>query len=367
MFNQSGSGLDAWIPVIHAIEPRADRDPSKKDAKNMAWGSYYFELTGATDTMLRESGYKQFCAVVPRWTKVGGDIYGRSPAMNALGDIKQLQHEQLRKANAIDYQTNPPLNVPSSLKNQDVNRLPGGITYRDPSAGKESISSLFEVNLDLNHLLADIQDVRTRIRSRFFSDLFLMINQMEVGKMTATEVAARQEEKMLMLGPVVERLNHELLQPLIEITFTHMLEGGAIPQPPDELSGMELSVEFVSVLAQAQQAIGTNSMDRFTGTIGVIAQMKPEVLDKFDADYWAESYSEKLGVDPKLIVDDDKVAALRDARNKAQAAQQQAAVMEQQSKTANNLANSPTGGPPNALQDMMNQFSGYGSPSGTEV
>jgi hypothetical protein len=113
----NGNGLDSWIAVIHAIEPRADRDPSKKDAKNMAWGSYYFEY-GQTGKFLRESGYKQFCAVCPRWTKVGGDIYGRSPGMNALGDIKQLQHEQLRKANAIDFQSNPPLQVPTVMKNQ---------------------------------------------------------------------------------------------------------------------------------------------------------------------------------------------------------------------------------------------------------
>jgi hypothetical protein len=241
------------------------------------------------------------------------------------------------------------------------------VTYVDPGPGGAAIKSAFEVNLDLNNLLLDIRDVRDRIKSRFFSDLFLMINQMEVGKMTATEVAARQEEKMLMLGPVVERLNHELLQPLIDITFTHMLEGGAIPPPPPELSGMELNVEFVSVLAQAQQAIGTNSMDRFTGALSVVAQIKPEVLDNFDADYWTDSYSEKLGVDPKLIIPKDQVAQIRDARAKAQAAQAQTAAMEQASAAAKNLAQSPTGGQPNALNDMMNQFSGYGSPSPSEV
>jgi hypothetical protein len=127
------------------------------------------------------------------------------------------------------------------------------------------------------------------------------------------------------------------------------------------MQGMQLNVELVSMLAQAQRAIGTNSIDRFVGNLGVVAQAKPDVLDKFNADKWADVYSDMLGVDPNLIVADDKVAILRDARNKAQAEQQKAAVMEQQSKTAKNLASSPTGGAPNALQDVMNQFSGYGS------
>lgn len=364
LYSNGGSGLDQWIPLVHAIEPRADRDPSKRDAKNMAWGSYYFEL-GDSGNMLREGGFKQFPAVVPRWAVAGGDMYGNSPGMEALGDIKQLQHEQLRKANAIDFQSNPPLQVPTVMKNQDVNRLPGGVTYIDPGPGGAVIKTAFDVNLRLDYLLQDIQDVRQRINSSFFADLFLMISQQPSdGRMTATEVAERHEEKLLMLGPVLERLNNELLYPMVEITFTHMVEGGAIPPAPEEMQGMSLNVEFVSMLAQAQRAIATNSIDRFVGNLGVIAQMKPEVLDKFDSDSWADAYSDMLGVDPNMIVSDKQVAIIRDARNKAQAAAQQSAAMEQQSKTAKNLAGSPTAGQPNALQDLMSQYSGYNSPQG---
>jgi hypothetical protein len=356
-----GKGLDQWIPLIHAIEPRADRDSRKYDNKNMAWSSLYFELNGNT-ALLRESGFKQFPAVCPRWGVAGGDIYGNSPGMEALGDIKQLQHEQLRKANAIDYQTNPPLDVPTNMKNQDVNRLPGGITYRDPTSGG-GIKSLFEVNLNLEFLLADIKDCRDRINGAFFADLFMMLDNNVSPAMTATEVAERHEEKMLMIGPVLERLNDELLYPLIETTFTHMLEAGIIPPPPPEMQGQGLNIEFISVLA-----IGTNSVDRFVASMGTVAGMKPEVLDNFDPDEWAGVYSDMLGVDPKLIVGSQQVAMIRQARAKAQAAQAQTAAQQQQSQTVKNLAQSPTaGGQSNGLQDMLNQFSGYGSPSGTEV
>jgi hypothetical protein len=131
---------------------------------------------GQSEKLLRESGFKQF-PLSYHAGRIGGDIYGNSPGMESLGDIKQLQHEQLRKANAIDFQTNPPLQVPTSLKNQDVNRLPGGVTYLDPGAGGAKIKSAFDVNLRLHFLLQDIQDVRQRINASFFADLFLMISQ----------------------------------------------------------------------------------------------------------------------------------------------------------------------------------------------
>ena len=356
--------LDQWVPVIHCIEPRADRDMGKRDAKNMPWGSYYFEIGGEDGVFLRESGFQYFPALCPRWSVVGGDIYGNSPGMEALGDIKQLQHEQLRKAQAIDYQTKPPLQVPASMKNRDVETLPGGVSYYDGQSN--GIKTAFEVNLNLQYLLNDIMDCRERVRGSFYADLFLMLANTPNTRMTATEVAERHEEKLLMLGPVLERLHNELLSPLVDITFTRMVAAGALPPAPQELQGMDLNVEFVSMLAQAQRAIGTNAVDRFVGNLGAIAKMKPDILDKFDQDQWADVYADMLGVDPSLIIADKEVAVLRDARNQAMAAKEQAAAMQQTSQSVKNMAQAPTGNQ-NALTDVMNMFSGYGSPSGVEV
>jgi len=347
--------LDTWIPIVHCIEPRADRDASKIDTLNMAWKDIYFEKSGQDNQLLRESGFKRFRAMCPRWDVEGGDIYGNSPGMEALGDIKQLQHEQLRKAQGIDYMTKPPLQVPTSMKNRDVETLPGGITFFDGNNG-QSIKTTFDVRLDLSHLLEDIQDVRQRIRGSFYADLFLMISSGQDGRMTATEVAERHEEKMLMLGPVLERLQDELLDPLIEITFDQMMEARIVPPPPPELEGQELSVQLVSMLAQAQRAIATNGVDRFVGNLGSIASFKPDVLDKFNSDKWADTYSDMLGVDPSLIVPDDQVAQIRQARAKAQQAAQQAAQMNQAADTAQKLGNTPTDGG-NAASDVMSMFS----------
>ena len=351
--------LDAWVTIVHAIEPRTDRDPAKVDARNMAWKSVHFELGGNPDKYLRESGFRRFPALVPRWQTAGGDIYGHSPGMEALGDIKQLQHEQLRKAQAIDYKTNPPLQVPSSMKNRDLELLPGGVVYVDMGGPTQGVRSAFEVNIDLSHLLSDIQDVRERVRGSFYADLFLMLANQQDARMTATEVAERHEEKLLMLGPVLERLQNELLDPLIEMTFDRIMEAGILPPPPPEMQGHDLNVELVSMLAQAQRAVGTNSIDRFVGNLGAVAQFKPDVLDKFDTDRWADVYSDSLGLDPSIIVPDEQVQAIRQQRAQAAQAQHEAAMQEQQANTAAKLASAKTGGEQNALTDITQAFSGY--------
>jgi hypothetical protein len=252
------------------------------------------------------------------------------------------------------------------MKNRDIETLPGGISFVDSTGSTQGIQTAFEVNIDLSHLLADIQDCRGRIEKTFYADLFLMLANQTNTRMTATEVAERHEEKLLMLGTVIERLQNELLDPLIEMTFNRMLDAGIVPPPPEELQGMTLDVEFVSMLAQAQKAVSTNGIDRFMGNLGAVAQFKPEVLDKFDADKWADIYSDVLGVDPSLIKSDEDVQLLRQQRAKAQQDAQQQQQMAQGAQTAQTLSQADTSGQ-NGLTDVMNMFSGYNSPSATEI
>lgn len=350
---------DDRIDVVHIIEPRAERDPTKRDAKNMAFKSVYFEAGKDADNLLRESGFKRFPALAPRFTVTANDVYGFSPGMEALGDSTQLQHEQLRKAEGIDYKTRPPLQAPAHLKAHQVNRLPGGVSFVDTTGPQNSIRSLFDVNLDLSHLLEDIRDVRERVNQSFYVDLFMMLASDTRSNITAREVAERHEEKLLMLGPVLERLHNEMLSPLIDLTFDKMigatLPGGRpfVEPPPRELQGMELQVEFVSTLAQAQRAVGTNAIDRYVMTLGQVAGMKPEILDKLDADQLADAYADMLGVDPQLVVADDKVALIRQQRAKQQQAAQAMQAAPVLADTAQTLGDTD-------MQSVMNMFSGYG-------
>ena len=349
----------AWIDVIHMVEPRRKRDGYKVDAKNMKFASCYFEPSRDNwDRFLRESGYKRFPALCPRWTVTGNDVYGHSPGMDALGDVKQLQQEQLRKGQAIDYKVNPPLQVPTAYKGQSGARLPGGIFYVDAMGQNAGVRTAFEVNLDLNHLLADIEDVRNRIRQAYYADLFLMLANDTRSNVTATEVVERHEEKLLMLGPVLERLQDELLGPLIDLTFDRIVEAGLLTgprTPPPEIEGVELRVEFVGVLAQAQRAVAAGGLDRLIGTVSTIAAVKPEVLDKVDFDQAIDDYAEMFGVNPKVIVPDAQVAELRAQRAQAMAAQQAAAAAPVAADMAKTMGDTNV----DNVESVMRSLQGY--------
>lgn len=358
----SKGNYDTWVDVVHMISPRKDRDHAQRDAKNMRFASIYLEPGKDNyDKFLGESGFERFAALTPRWVVTGNDVYGTSPGMECLGDVKQLQHQQLRKGQAIDYQVNPPLQVPTSYKEASRNRMPGGIMYVDSINQQGGIRSAFEVNLNLQHLMLDIQDVRERIRSAYYADLFLMLANDTRSGITATEVAERHEEKLLMLGPVLERLHNELLSPLIDITFDYANRAGILPPPPPELEGLDLNVEFISVLAQAQRAVATQGVDRLLGAVGQLASLKPDVLDKIDFDQVVDNYGDAYGVDPKIVVPDDAVAALREQRAQAMAAQQAAASAPTVAQTAKTASEIDTGN----LQDMLTSLQGYsgGSPA----
>ena len=355
--------LDSWRPVYHMIQPRSGRDTRKQDAKNMRFASCYFEpgRDNGDERFLRESGYKRFPVVAPRWHVRGGDIYGNGPSFRALGSIKQLQQEQLRKGQAIDYQTKPPIQVPAERKNSTVSTLPGGVSYIPMNGQGGGVKSLFEVNLDLGALLADIQDVRGRINKSFYADLFLMISQdNRRTPATATEIAERHEEKLLMLGPVLERLHNEMLSPKIDLTFSRIVEAGLLPPPPPELNDVDLKVEFVSTLAQAQKMVGLGSLDRLLGTVAQVAAGSGDlgVWDKVDKDQVVDRYADMLGVDPSIIVADDKVAIIRNERAQAQAQAAQAQAAPVMAGAARDLASADTSGQ-NALTDILKQVQGY--------
>lgn len=348
--------LDEWVEVINAIEPRTERDPRKTDAKNMPYLSVYFEKSGDKGKVLRETGFTEFPAMCVRWSVTGGDIYGTSPGMEALGDLCQLQQMQFRKSQAIDYKVHPPVLIPSEMKNMGTQFLPGGVIPYSNAQQAQQIRSAYMVDLDLNSLLVDIQDVRQRINEAFYRDIFMLMVNSTDKTMTATEVTERHEEKMLLMGPVLERLNAEMLDPLINIVFNKLVQADLLPPLPEDLQGQQLNVEFISILAQAQKAISTNSVDRMFSVLGNLAGMKPDIVDNVDLDFWPQWYADALGVDPRFIVSGKKVAVIREQRAQAD---QQAAAMEQlqgATQAAKNMGMSMQGQSP---EQIMQAFTGY--------
>lgn len=310
---------EKWVDVVHAVYPNMNRETGKMNAKNKAFRSVYFEVGGDNDKVLRESGYDEFPIMAPRWEVNGEDVYGSScPGMIALGQVKALQLEQRRKAQQIDKQTNPPMIGPTSLKTQRVSLLPGDITYVDQVTGAEGLRPAYMVNPNLGDLLGDIQDTRQLINSAYFVDLFMMLQNVNTRSMPVEAVIEMKEEKLLMLGPVLERLNDEFLDPLIDRAFSMMARKNMLPEPPEEMQGMPLRIEYISVMAQAQKAIGLSSLERFVGFVGNLASAKPEALDKLDVDQAIDNYAVMSGVSPTVVVPQEQAQQTRSYREQQQ-------------------------------------------------
>ena len=316
---------DCW----HAIEPRLMREPGMIDKKNKPFLSNYW-LDAMTDNngLLEESGFDENPIICPPWELAGDDHYSTSPAQDALGDVKMLQKEQTRKLEGIDKLVRPPMTGPTSLRNNPASLLPGSVTYSDDPTGK-GYRPAMEVRLSLSDLKEDIRDVQQRLNQYFYADLFLMLSNMEgIQPRNTMEIAERKEEKLLALGPVLENIYNGQLEPVIDRTFNILNRiGNQLPPPPREIQNQDLKIEYISILAQAQKAVATGAMERFSGFVGQMAAVKPDVLDKWDADETADQYADALGVPPSIVVSDDKVKAIREGRAAKQKQAEQAEMM----------------------------------------
>ena len=327
---------DQRVNVSHLIAPNTRREYGRMDGRNKPWMSVYYEDgqragAAANDDVLRNSGYEEFPAMCPRWDATQRDVYGWSAGTDAIGDIKQLQFNEKRKMAAVDKIADPPMQAPAALKNRIESLMPGSVTYYDATQGGVQMQPLYQIHPSAVQIFAqDNLEVAQRVREAFYEDLFLMLATRTGPEMTAKEIAERHEEKLLALGPVLERLNSELLDPLIDRTFATMLRHPAqlLPPPPPELQGQRINVQYISVLAQSQQMVATSSMERFAGFVGQLAaaSQDPSVLDKWDIDQTVDEYGTGIGVPPTIIRSDDKVAEIRAARQQQQQMMQTAAM-----------------------------------------
>lgn len=344
------NSLNTSVPLIHMIEPnylqRKFRSPLSRD---MNYTSTYWEKEsdqGSARKPLSQLGFMEKPFMAPRWSVNGDETYSSMyPAFNTMGTNKALQAEELDLATAIEKMHNPPTIADASLENNGVDLVAGGVTYSPNMnmTGKPSVQSVYDIRFDINGLMVAIDKKEDRIRRQFFSDLFLMLSNMDRANITATEIIERKEEKLLMLGPVLERLNNELLDPIIDRTFEIASRAGILPPPPPELpAGMQIKVEYVSVLAQAQRAIATGSVEATAAFTLNLAEANPSVLDKLNFDEMVDEYALAKGASPKIIRTDREVAAIRADRQEKQQAALQQQVSAQAADTAKTLSETET-------------------------
>jgi len=347
-----GANLTREVIVAHSVEPNDDgRAAEFGFPARFAFRELYWEWGGSAAPQgsnvqsrgfLRKKGYLEQFAIIDRWDTVSNDAYGRSPAMDALPDQKQVQLETRRKAQAIDKMVNPPLVADVQLKNQPASLLPGGMTYVQgfTTSGKPGIASVYDTHqFPVQAITEDLNEVKARLGKTFFNDVLMTASQYETrSNVTAVEWNMRKSESLVALGPAIDRVDNEALGPTIDRVFAMAARAGILPPSPPEIQGKMININYVSMLKQAQDATAAGGIQSLLQLAGELVAVVPAAMDNIDTDYALDKFSALQNNDPKMIRSPEALAQIRADRAQQKQAEQQAQIAEQLSKGAANLS-----------------------------
>lgn len=344
-------GADALhsYDICHLIEP--NRDDDKSVPNSFAYKETYW-LKGETKSeVLAVRGFNELPGIFPRWELTANDSYGTGPGMQGLPDVIQLQQETKRKAQALDKMVNPPIVADIQLEHRPTALMPNGITY---VAGQNNVGAkpLYQVQAPLQEITEDIAMVQRRIRETFHNDLFNMISQLDTVR-SATEVDARREEKLVLLGSVLERFENEALDPAINRIFSIMSRQGLLPEPPPEIEGEQIEIQYVSILSTAQSAVSAAPTERLLGLIGNVAPLAPQSAQLLDWDTVLRDYGKDIGVQAKAFRSQEDLDAERQENAERLEAQEAAVQGKELVDGAKVLSETDVGGGSNALQQLL--------------
>lgn len=344
-----------WRDLLHIIEPNTDYDPEGMSATQYKYRSIYIEWK-ENQKRLSDSGFHEMPIVTPRWMALSHEPYGWGPGPEALGLSKAIQRMEATSMLVEEKYVNPPMGMGASFKDRMVDLSPGAKnTFKEGTNIKDSIVRLVEIDPNsIGIYESKITSVENKIRRLFFYELFLMIAN-EDRRMTATEVAARQEEKMIMLGPIIESLLYELLDPAIDRVFNLCARAGLLPPPPRDVADAQYKVQYVSILAQAQKLIQAQGMSAYRQAAGEVAQISPESVDKTNWDQYLENFGDMLNMPTKIVREDDEVAKIREARA-AEAQKQQEIIEDQANADTMNKLGGATVADDTALGQIQNSM-----------
>lgn len=350
-WEQKGARLQEDVTISHLIQPSAVGGPKVKNSQH-EYREVYWETAGEVGTVLAVNGYFEMPGLWPRWELTGNDAYGTSPGMDALGDVIQLQHESKRKAQSLDYLVRPPMLLDVQLQHRPTALLPGGQTFVAGLNNNGGGKPAYQINPPIGELTLDIRDVQQRIREAFHNDLFRMISQLDTVR-SATEIDARREEKLVLLGPVLDRFENEALDPAINRIYNIALRAGLLPEPPREILEEQIEIQYVSILSAAQSAVGTIPTERFLALVGNISAIYPGAVNIPNWDELIRDYGRDIGVKTKNIRSKEETDALAEQQRQAEAAEKGVALAEPAAQAAKLLSETEVGGGASALTRIL--------------
>jgi hypothetical protein len=309
---------DDKITVIHCVYPRTDREAYSKTARNKAYASVY--VCSDTTEVLHESGYDFMPYHAPRWTKLAGEVYGRSPALSVFPEIRMVNAMSKTLIVAAQKIVDPPLMVPDDGFMLPLRQTPGGLNFYRP--GTEEIKPIMSGGrVDIG--IEMIEQRRETIRRGFYVDWLVRATKKE--RQTAQEIMDDRNQMLSMMAPIVGRLQAELLGPLVRLSYQLLARAGQLPEMPGSLDGMELDLSYISPAAKAQSSVRGQGVQSYITQITQLLPVMPNLIDSINEDGLNAELADLTDVPRRVLNDPKTVAARRKAREDQQ---QQAQAME---------------------------------------
>jgi len=325
---------DKNFKFVHLVLPNTDYQAGLIGGRGMAFKSCLLDVEG--EQIVEEQGYYEFPAAVPRWETAPGEVYARSPGMIALPDAQTLQ--AMGKTLLIGGQraVDPPIWVVNDSVMSPLRTFPGGVTVLDASDSGGSPVGSFPVSTNLPLGREMQMDYRAMVEAAFFKNVFNL--PIETRQMTATEIIARKEEFIRIIGPVFGRLESDYIGHIAERSFGIMDRAGAFPPRPEQMIDAKVTFTFQSPIQQARKQMEIAGLAQSLQFLAPLAEVQPEILDNFAGDEITRDAPQWGGMPTKWLRSKKAVEELRAARQQGAVQQQQLAEAGPLTQSLKNVA-----------------------------
>lgn len=241
----------------------------------------YDELSGISDSVILRQGVFETSPFINfRWLKAPGEVYGRSPVMKALPDIKTANKvvELILKNASISVTGIWQADDDGILNPANIKLVPGAIIPK--AVGSKGLTPLEAPGrFDVSQLV--LQDLRNRINHALLAD---RLSQVATPSMTATEVLERSSEMARILGASFGRLQSELLTPLLKRAFYILRRRGDVRN--FDLDGKIVDLQYKSPLAMVQARRDVNNVADWVSMTSGFGQNGLSAVNIFETAKW---------------------------------------------------------------------------------
>lgn len=319
------------FPFLHSVGEREDRMPSKKDSINKPWYSVYMEKD--QQSIVRESGFNEDPYIFWRPTVRSREAYGRGPADRAWPEIRKINGLARDATTASQKMVDPAMLVDASLKGI-WNTNPGHNMYTSRDPRRKAIPA--QENLRYDMAIDRERYAEQQIKLAFQNNTFAMLAQIDIQELKNVRqlaISEIQNERAVLLGPIVGNLEDETLKPMIDRTVGLLDEQGLLPPAPDALiraaGGSEIKIVYNGPLAQLQREHFEQRAIRNTlRDVMPILQMHESGLDVLKLDDMIRRIARANNLDEDFVRDGIEFETVRQQRTERMQAQTNLEVAE---------------------------------------